>query len=148
MELFLHTGIRLCTCPVDIFKVKTCSKWHVLHFASVLEIRREKDTSRCWGEATEPVPAQQQSRVSPRTSHGESKWRTGRPSSTTVIHRWKEWKPVHCKRKGCLTTEMKCHKLLLAPTVHIEDKLFSEAQCFGYFYQSLHFGHYPWHDLA
>ena len=52
--------IRLCTCPEDIFKVKTFFKWHVLHFVSVLEIRREKDASRCWGEATELIPGRQQ----------------------------------------------------------------------------------------
>lgn len=134
--------IRLWTCP----EVKTCSKkWHALHFASIFEIRREKDISGCCGEATEPVPVRQQ--CFPWTSQGESKWRTGRPSSTTIVHWWKAEKPLHCERKGCFTTEMKCHKLLPFPACS-EDKLFSEARCLGYFHHSLPFGHYSWHVLA
>lgn len=86
------------------------------------------------------------SRVFPWTSQGESEWRTGRPYSTTIVQWWKEWKPEHHKRKGCFTTEMKCHKLLSAPTVCSEDKLFSEAQSFGNFCHNFHFGHHPWHD--
>lgn len=137
-----------CVLALEIYllKVKTFLKWHVLHLASVWEIRRQKDTSGCQGEATESAPALQQGFT--LTSQGETEWRMGRLSSTSVIHWWKKWKPMSWGRKGCFTMKMKCHKLLPAPTVGSEDKLISETQCSGYFHHCVHFGYYPWYDLA